>query len=151
MKNTLQMYDFSDICIHLRGVFFKYLILFQNFIIPFKNCLHFKCSYTALIGWGQSRSCGQWCPTGGVISHATLQTKGVSTVGADDADDLTAAVDRLNGGEQKHVDAQCLAHADAQTVGSQGGHLARASQAVSDLGLHIGLHEVDEVEAVVLG
>ena len=151
MKNTVQMYELFKFVIHLRVIWGCYLILFQNFIISFKDCLHFKGFHPTLIGWRQAWCCSQRRPTGGIISHTALLTEGVGTVGADDAYDLTAAVDGLDGGEQEHVDAQGLTHADAQTVGSQGCHLARASQAVSDLGLHVGLHEVDEVEAVVLG
>ena len=41
MKNTLQMYKKTKIIRQMPCAFCYNLILFQNFVISFKDCLHF--------------------------------------------------------------------------------------------------------------
>ena len=127
-----------------------YLTFVHDLIILFKDILQSAGFYALLLNITQRRGGRQPSPLRREIADKTLTMNGISQEGLDHHDRRTDGIDGRSERHQEQIYPQSTAHADGETVCRESRHLARTTQTVLHLSLHVGVEEVEEIKAVVL-
>ena len=127
-----------------------YLTFVYYLVILFKDILQTTSLNALLLNIAQWRGRRQSLPLGGKVADTTLTMNGICQEGLDHHDRRTDGIDGSCEWHQEQIYPQSTAHADGETIGRESRHLARTTQTVLHLSLHVGVEEVEEIKPVVL-